>query len=86
MALPAIVTDISGYNEIITHQKNGWLVNPRDVLSLKTAMKTFIQISDNELNSSKNIAQKNIHQKFDRKLYHQELLSFYRRMLDEKVV
>jgi glycosyltransferase involved in cell wall biosynthesis len=86
MALPAIVTDISGCNEIITHQENGWLVKPRDVLSLKTAMKTFIEISDNELDSSKYIALKNIHQKFDRKIYHQELLSFYRRMLDEKVV
>ena len=46
MELPAIVTNINGCNEIITHNDNGLIVAKKDVASLKNAMLTIAQQKD----------------------------------------
>lgn len=38
MGLPSIVTDINGCNEIIVHEKNGLIVQPKDTESLSSAI------------------------------------------------
>lgn len=43
MGLPSIVTNINGCNEIIIHEKNGLIVEPKDIESLYNAMKTISQ-------------------------------------------
>ena len=42
MELPAIVTDINGCNEIITHQQNGLIVPVKDTKALEQAMEELI--------------------------------------------
>ncbi|MBK9255874.1 MAG: glycosyltransferase family 4 protein [Saprospiraceae bacterium] len=42
MGLPAIVTDINGCNEIITHEFNGLIIKPKDSESLYSAMKRLV--------------------------------------------
>lgn len=43
MGLPAIVTDISGSNEIIENNINGVIIPPKDVLVLQETMRKFIE-------------------------------------------
>lgn len=42
MGLPSIVTDINGCNEIITNNKNGIIIPPKNSKALSTAMKTLL--------------------------------------------
>ena len=42
MELPAIVTDINGCNEIITHQQNGLIVPVKDTKALEQAMEELL--------------------------------------------
>ena len=46
MELPSIVTNISGCNEIITNNKNGIIVEPKDVNELKSAMIDILRDKD----------------------------------------
>jgi colanic acid/amylovoran biosynthesis glycosyltransferase len=46
---PIISTYVAGIPELIQHGKNGWLVPPGDVSSLKTAMQELLNTSDADL-------------------------------------
>lgn len=46
---PVISTYVAGIPELIQHGKNGWLVPPGDVSSLKTAMQELLNTSDADL-------------------------------------
>jgi colanic acid/amylovoran biosynthesis glycosyltransferase len=46
---PVISTYVAGIPELIQHGKNGWLVPPGDVSSLKTAMQELLNASDTDL-------------------------------------
>ncbi|MEQ1738594.1 MAG: glycosyltransferase [Methyloglobulus sp.] len=46
---PVISTYVAGIPELIQHGKNGWLVPPGDVGSLKTAMQELLNTSDADL-------------------------------------
>ncbi|NRB40945.1 MAG: glycosyltransferase family 4 protein [Pseudomonadales bacterium] len=85
MSLPAIVTDISGCNEIITQGENGWLVEPKNILALKDAMENFKAYEEVEIQTIKRAAKKNVHQKYDRTYYQQEILEYYRNKLNENI-
>ena len=49
---PVISTYVAGIPELIQHGKNGWLVPPGDVSSLKTAMQELLNTSDADLEAS----------------------------------
>lgn len=59
MELPAIVTDINGCNEIITHQQNGLIVPVKDTKALEQAMEELI-INSALYQRLKNTARKSI--------------------------
>lgn len=41
--LPSITTPVGGIPEVITHQENGWLVNPGNIKELSNALGSFIE-------------------------------------------
>lgn len=59
MELPAIVTDINGCNEIITHQQNGLLVRVKDTKGLQLAMEELLNNNTLYLNL-KNVTRESI--------------------------
>ena len=59
MELPAIVTDINGCNEIITHQQNGLIVQVKDTKALEQAMEQLI-INPAQYQRLKNTARESI--------------------------
>ncbi len=78
MSLPAIVTDISGCNEVIEPGFNGWLVPPADAMSLHNAMRRVLDIDCDSLSEMGGSARARIVDRFDRYGYWTRLLHFYR--------
>jgi len=73
MELPCIVTNINGCNEIIEHDKNGLIVEPKDKDALYHAMK--IMKNENKLALQLSLNSRNdIIKKYDRKVFHQYLI------------
>jgi glycosyltransferase involved in cell wall biosynthesis len=79
MGLPAIVSDINGCNEIVTHQQNGLIVPVKNYKAIFDAMERFYLDTD-LLESCTLNARKNIVEKYDRnllwKLLHKEYMFF----------
>lgn len=64
MGLPSIVTDINGCNEIISHERNGLIIPPKNTGALENAMLRVME--DNVLyNKMKSNARESITSRFD---------------------
>lgn len=81
MALPCLVTDIPGSNEIIEENKNGWIIPPGDHNSLLIAIEKCLSISPSELQTMGQYAKKKIHEKFEQKAHWQRMHIFYEGLL-----
>lgn len=82
MNLPAIVTNINGCNEIITHGKNGMVIPVRDTDSLLNAMEEMVQDPvKRELMSSQ--ARPAITSQYERHLIWEALLAEYKALEKE---
>ncbi|WP_257985294.1 glycosyltransferase family 4 protein [Shewanella sp. GutCb] len=75
MALPCIVTDINGCNEIITPGINGWLVAAKNCDALFDAMLSSMKASNlTKLGENARLA---IENKFEKTAHWQKMLDFY---------
>ena len=81
MAKPALVTNVSGSNEIIRHGHNGWIVEAKNAVALFAQMNEISKISDAELRQKGQNALQLVQQRFDRRYYQGELLKFYQGIL-----
>ena len=79
MALPCIVTDINGCNEIITSGFNGWVVPVKNSNALTAAMRNSMQVDNLAQLGAQ--ARSNIVGKFERQAHWQNLLCFYNEQL-----
>lgn len=79
MALPSIVTDINGCNEVIQNGVNGYLIPPKDVRSLSNSMSTILS-GDVDLKAMGQAARKLVAEKYSQDYLWRELLSFYRNL------
>ncbi len=80
MGISSIVTNINGCNEIITHNENGLIVEPKDEEALYEAMKRYLE--DKELSEKLSLnSRKGIIEKYDRKVFYQYLLEEYNEVL-----
>ncbi len=82
MALPSIVTDINGCNEVIENGVNGFLIPPKDMQSLSHSM-LYILSSDIDLNAMGQAARKLVAEKYSQDFFWHELLFFYRNLGDK---
>lgn len=81
MELPCIVTNINGCNEIIKHNKNGLIIEPKSEDELYLAMRRFLDNKD----LSKTLAQNsrdNIVKKYDREQFFKYLLKEYEEVIN----
>jgi len=81
MAKPSIVTNVSGSNEIIQQDVNGWIVPIKNVHALQSQMAAVIQINNAELRQKGQNALKFVTERFERRSYQQHLLQFYQDIL-----
>lgn len=79
MALPSIVTDINGSNEIIEPGLNGWVVPVKSSNALADAMLKSMQAEN--LTQLGLQARSNIMEKFERQAHWQNMLNFYNEQL-----
>ena len=82
MGLPAIVTDINGCNEIISNQKNGLLVEPKNENALLFAVEAFLKENTLAKKLSSN-SRKDIIAKYDSKQFFKFLLEEYNKVLND---
>lgn len=82
MELPCIVTNINGCNEIIEHNKNGLIVEPKDKDELYDAMKKFLDDKGLADKLSLNIRE-DIIRKYDRKQFFEYLLKEYNEVIND---
>jgi glycosyltransferase involved in cell wall biosynthesis len=79
MNLPCIVTNINGCNEIIKHNKNGLIVEPKDKDELYDTMKNYIEDEKLSKKLSSN-SRDDIIKKYDRVNFHKMLLDEYNKV------
>ena len=77
MAKPAVVTNVSGSNEIIEDGINGWIAEPRDVHALQVAMLNAMKESSENLASMGRISRLRIAQRFEQTAHWERMKAFY---------
>ncbi len=82
MEIPSIVTNINGCNEIITHEVNGLLIEPKNQASLYMAMERIFldKILCNKLAKS---SRKKVVEKFEREIFYDKLIDQYSNLQKE---
>lgn len=78
MNVPAIVSNINGCNEIITHGYNGWIVEPGDSHELLTMMEHLLQ-NQLELKSAATIARDVVEENYSQHFIWNQLAELYRK-------
>lgn len=84
MELPVIATDISGSNEVIEPEFNGWIVPPRQIRPLESAMSEAMKKPKFELESMGKRARSRIKERFERESHWNRMLEFYTACLASK--
>jgi glycosyltransferase involved in cell wall biosynthesis len=74
--LPCIVTDISGCNELIINDYNGFIIPPKDSNAIFTAMKKFI-LNPILLHSFGENSRNMLMEKFEQNFYWNEVINLY---------
>ena len=81
MDLPCIVTNINGCNEIIIDRYNGLIVEPRNYLSLKIAIRELL-VNDDLYKCIKNNCRNSIINKYDQLNFWNSTQLEYNRLLE----
>lgn len=83
MGLPAIVTDISGSNEIIIKDENGIIIPSKNSDALYESMEYLISNPD-KLNQLKSNARRLVESRYDQHIVWEAVNSFYKEALKQK--
>ena len=84
MNLPAIVTNINGCNEIIVEDKNGIIIQAKNVESLQSAMTRYLN-NDILLNKHKSNAREMIISRYEQKVVWEAILAEYKKLENQHV-
>ncbi|MCZ6831550.1 MAG: glycosyltransferase, partial [Gammaproteobacteria bacterium] len=74
MAIPAITSDVPGCRAVIRHDYNGLLCEPRDVSSLREAMRTMATMPVADRKRMGQAGRKLVEEKFDENIVIQQYL------------
>jgi glycosyltransferase involved in cell wall biosynthesis len=77
MRVPAIATNISGCNEIIIDNLNGWLIEPKNHKDLEEKMLFTLTISKNCFEKIRDYSRTSIIERYEQSYYREQLLSMY---------
>lgn len=74
--LPALVTDVGGAREVITHGENGWIIPPDQIMELEKAIRHLLR-NKKERTSMGEAGRKRVMEEFSVKLAVEKLLNLY---------
>jgi len=77
MRLPVIATDISGCNEVVSPDFNGWLVPPRNADALLGAMRAALNTPKEDLDEMGARGRARVEQRFERVAHWARMRAFY---------
>ncbi len=83
MALPSIVTDINGCNEVVEDGANGTIVPPKDFVALKDAMMFFLE-SKEAATTMGQFARDRVIKSFEQNYFWHKLADFYQSQLHRR--
>lgn len=83
MGLPCIVTNINGCNEIIRHNVNGLIIEPKNIMQLQSAMLNILE-DPQMMKSLASKARKIVVENFSREFIWKEILKEYNDQIDAK--
>jgi glycosyltransferase involved in cell wall biosynthesis len=81
MGLPVIATNVSGSNEIVVQNSNGWLVPVEDIQALLSSMRKAINLSTDSLHCMGEKSRDLVCQRYERSVYWVHLLNYYKSVL-----
>ncbi|QNA89670.1 glycosyltransferase family 4 protein [Massilia sp. Dwa41.01b] len=84
MGVPSIASDISGCNEVISPESNGWLVPPRSADALASCMKEAMGVEPQVLSQMGQRARSVVQERFERTAHWERMRSFYTDCVTEK--
>jgi len=84
MGLPVIATDINGCNEVIESGYNGWLVPPRDVPALQSAMREAMAAPEVDREKMGQRARQRVEERFEQQSHWNRMEQFYNDLLDNR--
>ena len=79
MGIPIITTDNRGCRELVIDRKTGFIIPPRDLEALFEAVKTFINLSEEQKTEMKIASRKYAEERFDIN----DVISVYRKIVSE---
>lgn len=83
MGKPSLCSDISGCNEFIRNQENGWLVAPRDAKQLRQKIADICALDDATIESVGHNARLTVCERFEQQGHWRRLLKFYQELIVE---
>ncbi len=81
MRVPAIASNISGCNEILINNFNGWLIEPKNHIELAEKMYFTQKISDGDFEQIRNNSRASIIERYEQSCYRKELVSMYYKLI-----
>ncbi len=81
MRVPAIATNISGCNEIIINNFNGWLIEPKNHIELAKKMYFTYTIAENYFEKIRDNSRTSIVERYEQSYFRKELVSMYNNLI-----
>ena len=81
LGTPVISTDCGGIKELITHQKEGWIIPRRDPKALAAQIQAFLQLSEAEIELVRKNARKKVELEFNETQMVQRMLRLYEQVI-----
>ena len=81
---PIITTNMPGCKETVIHNKNGFIVQPKDYKDLSKKMKKMLSLDSQQLNKMGHESRELAEKKFDERIVIQKYLNSIREILDRK--
>jgi glycosyltransferase involved in cell wall biosynthesis len=81
MRVPAIATNISGCNEIIINNFNGWLIEPKNHIELAKKMYFTYTIAESYFEKIRDNSRTSIVERYEQSYFRKELVSMYENLI-----
>ena len=81
MRVPAIATNISGCNEILINNLNGWLIEPKNHIELSKKMYFTYTMAESYFEKIRDNSRTSIVERYEQSFFRKELLSMYKNLI-----
>ena len=84
LGTPVISTDCGGMTELITHNKEGWVIPRRNAEAIATSIISFLKLDPEEIDEVRKAARKKVEKDFNEEQMVTEMVNLYKSVLNAK--